>query len=99
MDPESGVQSSISSIAKKFSDTQTGYEIIQKGSANILVIKKQTNELQEGTELRKHLRDITNQQSEILAIQKQMIDNLTEKQSLLEKELLNHNKSEKKVTI
>lgn len=96
MSPESQVQESVSSLAKKFSDTPTGYERIQNGEANILVIKKQANELKEGRDLSGYLKDITGQQREIIDIQTRMIATLNEKELLIEQGKLSHNRPEKK---
>ncbi|MDD5197678.1 MAG: hypothetical protein PHN60_02355 [Candidatus Gracilibacteria bacterium] len=43
--PESSVQEYTSSLAKVFSDEETGYDIIQKGKENILIVKTQAKEL------------------------------------------------------
>lgn len=71
--PESLVQESVSSLAKKMSDGKTGYELAREGNSNLLIIKKQKEELQKWAILNEKLNTIIHKEDEIIKDQSHII--------------------------
>ncbi|HBB27295.1 TPA: hypothetical protein DCZ36_02245, partial [Candidatus Gracilibacteria bacterium] len=86
MSPESRVQKSVTALTKAFSDEKTGYEIIQEGKENVLLVQMQINELKKCNVLNGVLQEVVVGHEEIfgthqliISMDEVKIANLSEK--------------------
>ncbi|EKD44258.1 MAG: hypothetical protein ACD_71C00193G0001 [uncultured bacterium (gcode 4)] len=86
--PESWVQESASYLAKMLSDEKTGYELIQEGKDNIVIIKKQSTKLVKCETLESVLNKIIATQDEIIKFHGTIIGTNESKIHNLSEELL-----------
>ena len=66
LSPESQVQETVSSLARVFSATKTGYEIIQEGKDNVFLVKKQADKIEECNKSNESLKNTNALQEEII---------------------------------
>lgn len=71
--PESSVQELASSLIKNLGDTKTTYELAREGNSNLLIIKKQKEELQKWAEFNEKLSTIVRMEDEIIKNQSHII--------------------------
>lgn len=84
MAPESWLQSSMSVLAKKFSDNKTGFEIVQEAKPNSLLVVQQAKTLKSQSVDYSRIQEINKLQDELIGIQKFLMAGLQEKLTNLE---------------